>query len=350
MSKAIQTKNKNMLRMAAILVIALVMTLVAAALAPIVAYAADNPLYFSVEQTIRPASSDEEFAYRLTPLGDGSPMPFGSLSDGYYFTIAGEGSANIGPISYSRPGVYRYEIFQIIEEEKPGYTYDRRVYIIEVYVDATLDVTLVIINVDGTKTDVIVFENEYNVEPSDPELMVDPSVVKTVTGDLPGEDGVFTFRLVAKDPLQPMPAGSSGGVKTITIKGSGRGEFGTWSYVKAGTYIYTVNEVKSGVKGYTYDTVVYTITDVVSDENGRLVLSRAVTNNTGASVTSMSFINKYSIAGTPGGGGGEGKPGPKTGDDTNTALYYTLLGLSGAAAAGASIYLAAGRKSKQKNS
>ena len=186
----------------------------------------------------------------------------------------------------------------------------------------------------------------YNVQPTVPALMVDPPIMKTVVGDQPASNGVFTFKLVANNPLQSMPSGSKDGVKTIAINGPGQGEFGTWSYDKAGTYTYTAYEVKGSAKGYTYDTAVYTITDIVKDENARLVLSRTVTNDSGAVVTSMYFVNEYA---DPGSGTGEGKPGPKTGDDTNTALYYTLFAISGAVMSALAVYLIAGRKRKKSD-
>ena len=48
-------------------------------------------------------------------------------------------------------GIYKYTIFQVIERERPSYTYDKRVYTIEVYVDWALDVMLVIKDADGAK-------------------------------------------------------------------------------------------------------------------------------------------------------------------------------------------------------
>ena len=312
--------------------------------APVAAYAADYQLSIPVKQvfTTSSPSADASFTYALKPLDAACPVPAhgspGSLSaEGYTFPITGTGDVQIGPMDCVEYSIYRYEVYQVIGTEKPGYTYDRRRYTIEAHIGTPKGVETVIFNQDGTKTESIVFENDFTVLPSDPKLMTDPPVKKTVSGN-PRNNSAFTFRLSAQDPSSPMPAGSVNGMKTITITGSGEGEFGAWSYTKAGTYYYTVSEVNTGEHGYTYDTMVYTITDTVREENGRLVLSRVVTNNYNKQVTTMAFINSYSLAGD----------GPKTGDDANTTLYTALLIGCGALAIGMAAYLAAGRKRKAK--
>jgi pilin isopeptide linkage protein len=131
------------------------------------------------------------------------------------------------------------------------------------------------------------------------------------------------------------------------ITGSGVSKFGTWSYKKAGTYFYKVSEVNTGEKGYTYDTTVYTITDTVTEANGKLVQSRVIVDNLNKRTESLNFKNKYNNG--PGGNGGNNGKGfhlPKTGDYTNIMLFTVLLVIGGAAAAGLTIYLAAGKKRK----
>ena len=307
-------------------------------LAPVTAYAAANPVKIPVNQTFN-RSDDISFTYILKSLATGNPMPVGSTAEGYLFTIAGTDSVDLGPLSYSEPGLYRYELFQVIGTEQPGYTYDKQVYTIEVYVDENLAVGVIARNEDGDKVGKIEFENRFDALPSDPALMVDPPVRKTVSGN-PSYDSTFTFVLAAQDPSFPMPEGSINGKKTLYIVGSGEGEFGTWSYYAAGTYRYTVYEADTGISGYTYDTAVYTITDTVTEENGQLVLSRIVTNNRNESVTTMDFTNRYS-------GPQSGGKGPKTGDDMNITLYVTLSILGGLLAIGPALYLISNRKRKE---
>ena len=334
MFKAFKTKGKRAIYAIAALVTALIIS------APTSAYAAANPLKLTVRQAFAGPVTDNTFTYQFKALDAGNPMPAGSTADGgYSFTIAGSGSAQIGPLSFARPGTYRYQVSQLIGTEKPGYTYDKRVYTVEVYVDAALAVDVVVKNQDGTKANGISFENSCKVPGGDSVLTADPPVKKTVAGN-PSYTTKFSFKLTAGDPSYPMPAGSLSGTKTIQIEGSGQNEFGAWSYARAGTYYYTVYEEDTGASGYTYDKTVYTITDTVKEENGRLVLSRVITNSLNKPVTAFTFINQFS----------EGKDGPITGDNTNTWLYIAMFAFAGVLAIGAVLYLALGGKRKERKS
>ena len=308
------------------------------AVTPMAAYSTNQPFGITVKQVFSDSSNSTAatYTYVLRALGPDDPMPAGSTAEGYRFAISGESSKHVGPIIFVRPGVFEYELYEVIEAGKPGYKFDNRKYTLEVYVDASLNATLVITNEDGTKASSIVFEGEYNTLPSDQNLMTDPPVKKTVSGK-PSAKSTFTFKLAARNASYPMPKGSERGVKTIRVVGSGTGEFGTWSYEKTGTYYYTVYEEDTREKGYAYDKAVYTITDTVSDNNGQLVLSRVVTNSSNKKVNAMEFVNKYSQSNSDnakreggGGSGGSGGTTAKTGDDMKVGLYVTLLAFSGA--------------------
>ena len=410
MTEAQTKKNKIASCLAAIIV----MLLIAAMLAPMTVNAANNnPLTISIKQFFSTSSNSvsKTFTYRLEPLDSGNPMPSGYGAGGYSFTIAGTAAESIGPISFSREGVYRYKLYQVIETQQSYYTYDRRVYTINVHVGTALDVNVVVYYENGDKAPEITFENSYYysgggvnppptppTRPSDPDLMVDPPVIKRVSGN-PGGSSVFTFKLVAKNFAYPMPAGSVNGVKTIYITGSGTKEFGTWSYDNAGIYAYTVYEADDKISGYTYDSTVYTITDTVTEKDGQLVVSRVVTDDKNYHVAAITFTNKYGSGDedivppekidppkpidppwattppdaaeppdettslgsiTPLGTGttpadetdptkrGQGGDGPKTGDDSNEPLYATLFGLGGVTVTAALYFLFGGEKKRKK--
>ena len=316
------------------------------------AYAAPAslPVTLTVEQEFtKPASSSaaEAFTYKLTANEAGSPLPSGSSGGEYSFTIDGTDTASVG-ITYDHAGVYTYELKQVIAAEKTGYTYDKQVYTVKVYIkngSAGLEQEILVAQKDdGSKVSGVKFTNAYAPLAADPALMVDPPVNKTVSGS-PSKDGTFTFKLEAGDKSNPMPAGSASGVKFMTIVGSGTEDFGTWSYTEAGTYYYTVSEVNNGESGYTYDTTVYTITDSVKDENGQLVLSRTVTNASHKQVDAFAFINQY--AATRSGSVG-GTNGPKTGDDAMTGVYQAMLGISGLTLMACLFYLLLEGRRKKK--
>ncbi|MCL2158105.1 MAG: hypothetical protein FWH48_01725 [Oscillospiraceae bacterium] len=271
---------------------------VLAGILPMAVQAADNnPAWLRVRQiyTAPAYAGSGTFSYRMRPLDQANPMPPGSAEAGYAFEIAGNGSAQIGPIEFLRQGTYRYEISQL-PTGRLGYVYDDKKYTVEAYVDESLNVTIIVKNENGNKSGELVFECGYAPRPTDPALMVDPPVMKTISGN-PSQNSVFEFRLVARNASQPMPPGSANGAKTIAIAGSGRGEFGTWGYDAPGVYYYTVYEINSGASGYTYDTAVYTITDTVTDNSGALAISRIVTNDLNKPVTSLIFNNRYSSGG-----------------------------------------------------
>ena len=238
------------------------------------------------------------FTYRLTPSEPTNPLPPGSGSGAYNFTIKGTGDVPIGPFTFTQAGVYTYQLDHVTPNQT-DYTYDQQSYTLKFYVDPdpSIPIGVVAFKQDTTKAMELAYEHTFGpalpmLEPSDPTQMVDPSVKKTVKGN-PAKDGRFVFKLIAHDPTSPMPSGSSHGTKTLQITGPGEGEFGTWSYTDSGVYLYHVKEVNTGLAGYTYDTTIYTITDTVYEQNGQLVVDRQVTNHAGAAVSTMDFVNTY---------------------------------------------------------
>jgi len=250
---------------------------------------------------------EQTIIYRLTPKTAGAPMPISRRSglDGYTFAITGTVKAQMEPIIFNTPGTYTYEL-NCITNEDSGFIYDQRVYTIEAYVASDLTTNYIVYNDGGRKAGSIEYRHRLFMLSSDPNDMLDPPVVKTVSGN-PAADSTFTFRLTAGDPSNPMPYGSIGGVKTVQVTGSGSAEFGTWSYSAEGTYYYTVSEVNPGGSSYIYDDAVYTITDTVRAEDNRLVVTRVVTNSSSRQVLSLMFINTYKGGGN---NGGETTPTP----------------------------------------
>ena len=143
-------------------------------LTPMVVFAADNTASLIVEQVYSASSgaADATFTYRLKAHEKDTPMPSGGTADGYTFRITGSGSAVVGPISYSSQGIYRYSLYQVIAADNSSYTFDRRVYMIEVHVDESLNAYVIVKNANGTKVGSIVFINSY--DPGDPPGPTDP--------------------------------------------------------------------------------------------------------------------------------------------------------------------------------
>ena len=349
MNATVKAKGKGMFRAVMAAMTALMAALLLGALAPAVAYAADNnPLVLTIDQAFNSSSASAQgsFTYVLRPLDPKNPLPATSAQGGYVFTITGSTSENLAPITFDRTGVYSYEIAPRVTAQKTGYTYDDQVYTVDVYVDTDLNVAEVIVfDKDHVKAGRIAFVNSYRALASDPAAMVGLTVKKTVEGN-PNKSSMFSFELRASERFQPMPEGSVSDTKTISVVGSGEKDFGVWSYTEEGLYYYTVSEVNTGETGYTFDKTVYTVTDTVTDKDGQLVVSRMICNDMNKQVTSLTFINQYS-SGVSGGGGG-GVAGPKTGDDSAIPLYSALFVLGALMAAGATRYLILGGKRKRR--
>jgi len=316
-----------------------------------VAGAATVEAFIPVEQTLTRITNstgiDDAFDYRLVALSSTNPLPAGAVGTTYAFTLNGTEQTTLGPITFSAVGTYAYRIEPATGERRAHFTYDERVYDVTIHVRpvaAGLVADVIARAASGAKVDTIAYAVSYEALPTDRALMVDPPVRKTVSGN-PATAATFTFMLRAADTAQPMPAGSVNGTKTLTITGSGEGEFGTWSYTQPGVYFYTVSEVGGGLSGYTYDKSVYTITDTITDEAGQLVLSRVVTNQTNQQVEALTFINAYSAKGI-----GDGKrpvDGPQTGDYSDPVRMITIMALSGLVACACLVYLISQKRTLQ---
>ena len=147
-------------------------------LLPVQASAAEYQCTASVPVEVRQEGSDipggNEYTVKIRAL-DGAPMPMGQDEEGNHVVvdsvrITDAGKAEIGPITYTHPGVYRYEVWQEAEA-KAHFTYDETVYTVTVSVTNTEDGGLTALvkarkNGEEDKTE-IVFVNRYN-KPADP--------------------------------------------------------------------------------------------------------------------------------------------------------------------------------------
>ncbi|MDR2975673.1 MAG: hypothetical protein LBV00_13370 [Propionibacteriaceae bacterium] len=106
-------------------------------------------------------ADDGVFDYRLTATRPGDPMPEGEDSQEYRFSMSGDEVVTVGPIAYDQAGLYEYELAQIIDPARAGYTYDQRVFLVQVHVGPAPGlVTQVVVrqnDAEGDKVDDVVF-------------------------------------------------------------------------------------------------------------------------------------------------------------------------------------------------
>ena len=156
----------------------------------------------------------------------------------------------------------------------------------------------------------------------------------------------FGFTMTAKDPSNPMPEGSNGISKDISIRGAGAVEFGKITFEKAGVYEYNIVEKNLGLPGCTYDDSVYLIRYDVTEKDGKLSFMRSIYKNgvLQSGLSSVTFVNVF--------GGNPTDPtypgGPvKTGDTQNLGMHVTLF-IASLTALAVLAYLFLDRKNKMK--
>lgn len=179
------------------------------------ASAVEVPVKITLSGTL--PGTPEQFTIRLEAEDAANPMPEGSEDGVYTMEIRGAGEKSFPVITYTRVGIYNYEIYQ--EAGKNGdCTYDRAVYRMTVYVTNAeaggLESTTVLYKDNqGNKLDKAAFHNTYKTV-SDPEESgghedTDESAEQVpVITVKPSAETETPEAIVIEDP------GSSGGAQT----------------------------------------------------------------------------------------------------------------------------------------
>lgn len=151
-------------------------------------YAQDNntvSVTLPVQQIFEVANGekvDSKFNYRLVSMEPENPMPIGSANTGYIFSLEGNESFDTEPISFSSTGTYTYQMEQVIEDQISGYTYDKEVYYITIYINNSsegLSAQVIVKNSSDYKVDALKFTNTY----SDPSKFIPQKVQNVKTGE-----------------------------------------------------------------------------------------------------------------------------------------------------------------------
>ena len=198
------------------------------------------------------------------------------------FTNDADGNIAFGAYTFEKVGTYTYTATEVTGDD-PNMTYDSAAHAFTIVV--TDEGGKLAAQVTGDEAELVKFTNTYTPEP----VTIDPPVQKVITGDKPDSAATFTFQLKALTEGAPMPAESGNGIKTIQITGAGSMEFGEIVYTEPGEWKYEITELNGGVKGYTYDTKVYTLTvTVTQNEDGTLTKEEKIDGG-----DAIVFTNKY---------------------------------------------------------
>ena len=232
------------------------------------------------------ALNEGEFTFEMTGLA-------GTISEGMAVTGSNDAAGNValGGLEFSRPGTYEFRISEVIPETPAGgVTYDGMTYQATAEVTDNHDGTLAVAwtvkaAADGETLEQVTFTNTYKAAPAGVQF----GALKRLDGDARDlKAGEFTFQV--KDESGKV-------VATAKNKADGSVRFDSITFDKAGTYTYTISEVKGSDETITYDETVYTaIVNVTDDLNGQLYAS--VTAGDGSALK-MTFTNKYTKPAVP---------------------------------------------------
>ena len=264
--------------------------------------------YKSVEATIEGSKAfsgcdyegSEEFTFTLAAkTGDFTPMP----KSGNTATVNGKGEFSFGPIEFpATEGTYEYTVTETKGTNTDLFDYDETTYNVTVTVaknsEGEYAASVTYHDKSGEEAEKLVITNEYHPA----EVKVQFTGTKTLIGRDMQEGETFSFTLNRGEggdtegdnlPADGLTAVFNAGDKSFT--------FPEITFSKTGTYIYTISEVEpteGKLPGVTYDSKKYTVTVVVTDNNG--VLEAEVTGDvtkpkSGDTVTvdGIDFTNEY---------------------------------------------------------
>lgn len=292
---------------------------------------------FTNTYSVQPVDSSVTDQVTVTKNLTGRDMKAGEfefqLLDGTKVVATGtndvSGNVTLSPITYTKPGTYNYTLCEVGGgSQKAGVQYDGSTFAVTTTVTDNGNGTLSVAHKVDNDANAVGFTNSY--APAATSVTLGAS--KVLNGKSL-EDGEFSFALEGEDGTQ-LTAGNDANGMVV---------FPAIQYSEAGTYQYTLSEVKGSETGVTYDEAAYAVTVAVEDGGeGSLVATVSyeggkapVFNNTyqepedpAAADDPVSFV-KAAVSGAA-----------KTGDN--------LLGIAGAITAVAAVAAAVAVLSRRK--
>lgn len=172
-------------------------------------------------------------------------------------TNGADGSVALSPITYTKPGTHSYTLREVGGGTlKAGVEYDGSVFAVTTTVTDNHDGTLSVAHKVDNDANAVGFTNTY--APAATSVTLGAS--KVLNGKSL-EDGEFSFALEGEDDTQLAAKNDANGMVV----------FPAIQYSEAGTYQYTLSEVKGSEAGVTYDETAYAVTVVVEDDGGSLI-------------------------------------------------------------------------------
>ncbi len=239
------------------------------------------------KMTGRPLMSTDVFDFTISAVGK-APLPLVK-------TVQNDAAGNIAfaPITFTKAGVYEYEIKEEVGNIAGVTDATNRVTVTVTVEDKNvgkLEVTSVVYS--KAEGDAFVYTNKYTTTQTDGVTIDGLKVVTPTKGNrYTMIGGEFAFEIA---PANTNPANDPIAKKQVTNKADGTIPFAEGAiYNQTGTYVYTVHEVSGTVAGIGYDDAKYTVTVVVTDDTTSAKLKAAVTITEDGQAAQLKFDNKY---------------------------------------------------------
>lgn len=228
----------------------------------------DSKLAFAFTNTysVQPTDSSVTDQVKVTKQLTGRDMTAGEfafeLLEGNKVVAKGtngaDGSVALSSITYTEPGTHSYTLREADGgTHKAGVEYDGSVFNVTTTVTDNGDGTLSVAHKVDNDANAVGFTNTY--APAATSVVLGAS--KVLNGKSL-EDGEFSFVLEGEDGTQLVAKNDANGMVA----------FPAIQYSKAGTYQYTLSEMKGTESGVTYDETTYAVTVAVKDDGkGSLV-------------------------------------------------------------------------------
>ena len=252
--------------------------------------AASDPAFtFTNTYSVQPVNSSVTDQVTVTKNLTGRDMTAGEfefqLLEGGNVVATGtndaSGKVTLSPITYTKPGTYNYTLCEVGGgSQKAGVQYDGSTFAVTTTVKDNGDGTLSVAHKVDSDANTVGFTNSYT--PAATSVTLGAS--KVLNGkSLDAEE--FTFVLTDEGGKQV----------TATNDANGMVVFPAIQYGEAGTYQYTIAEVKGDESDVTYDESEYAVTVTVED-NGEGSLVATVAYEGGNAPV---FTNTYNAPETP---------------------------------------------------
>lgn len=305
--------------------------------------AASDPAFaFTNTYSVQPTDSSVTDQVKVTKQLTGRDMAAGGfafeLLEGDKVVATGtnsaDGSVALSPITYTKPGTHSYMLREVGGgTHKAGVEYDGSVFTVTTTVTDNTDGTLSVTHKVDNDANAVGFTNSY--APAATSVTLGAS--KVLNGKNL-EDGEFSFALEGEDGTQ-LTAGNDANGMVV---------FPAIQYSEAGTYQYTIAEVKGDESDVTYDESEYAVTVTVED-NGEGSLVATVAYEGGNAPVFTNTYNAPEAPASPGDGPASVVEALVSGSAKTGDYLLVIAGVAAAVAAAAAAVAVVSRRKKGKH-